>query len=340
MQEITKVALDAMGGDNAPMEIVKGAVDAVSSRNDIKVFLVGQEDAIKEELAKYSYPAEQIEIVHAPEVIEMAEPPVIAIRKKKQSSMVVAMNMVKHGEADAFVSAGSSGAILVGGQTIVGRIKGIRRPPLAPIIPTANGMSLLIDCGANVDAKAENLVQFAQIGSIYMENIMGIKNPRVAIVNIGAEEEKGNALVKETILMLHECKDINFIGCIEAREIPNGAADVIVCEAFVGNVILKLYEGLSSTLIKEIKKGLMSTLVSKIGAFLALPALKETLKDFDASKYGGAPLLGLNGLVVKAHGSSKSIEITNAIYQCVSFKEQDINGKIKEHIVVETTDAE
>lgn len=340
MQEITKVALDAMGGDNAPMEIVKGAVDAVSSRKDIKVFLVGQEDAIKGELAKYSYPAEQIEIVHAPEVIEMAEPPVIAIRKKKQSSMVVAMNMVKHGEADAFVSAGSSGAILVGGQTIVGRIKGIRRPPLAPIIPTANGMSLLIDCGANVDAKAENLVQFAQIGSIYMENIMGIKNPRVAIVNIGAEEEKGNALVKETIPMLHECKDINFIGCIEAREIPNGAADVIVCEAFVGNVILKLYEGLSSTLIKEIKKGLMSTLISKIGAFLALPALKETLKDFDASKYGGAPLLGLNGLVVKAHGSSKSVEITNAIYQCVSFKEQDINGKIKEHIVVETADAE
>ena len=340
MQEFTKVALDAMGGDNAPVEIVKGAVDAVSSRKDIKVFLVGQEDAIKEELAKYSYPAEQIEIVHAPEIIEMAEPPVIAIRKKKQSSMVVAMNMVKHGEADAFVSAGSSGAILVGGQTIVGRIKGIRRPPLAPIIPTANGMSLLIDCGANVDAKAENLVQFAQIGSIYMENIMGIKNPRVAIVNIGAEEEKGNALVKETIPMLHECKDINFIGCVEAREIPNGAADVIVCEAFVGNVILKLYEGLSSTLIKEIKKGLMSTLVSKIGAFLALPALKETLKDFDASKYGGAPLLGLNGLVVKAHGSSKSIEITNALYQCVSFKEQDINGKIKEHIVVETTDAE
>lgn len=340
MQEITKVALDAMGGDNAPMEIVKGAIDAVSSRKDIKVFLVGQEDVIKGELAKYSYPAEQIEIVHAPEVIEMAEPPVIAIRKKKQSSMVVAMNMVKHGEADAFVSAGSSGAILVGGQTIVGRIKGIRRPPLAPIIPTANGMSLLIDCGANVDAKAENLVQFAQIGSIYMENIMGIKNPRVAIVNIGAEEEKGNALVKETIPMLHECKDINFIGCIEAREIPNGAADVIVCEAFVGNVILKLYEGLSSTLIKEIKKGLMSTLISKIGAFLALPALKETLKDFDASKYGGAPLLGLNGLVVKAHGSSKSVEITNAIYQCVSFKEQDINGKIKEHIVVETADAE
>lgn len=337
MQEITKVALDAMGGDNAPVEIVKGAVDAVSSRKDIKVFLVGQEDVVKEELAKYSYPADQIEVVHAPEVIEMAEAPVVAIRRKKQSSMVVAMKMVKEGVADAFVSAGSSGAILVGGQTIVGRIKGIKRPPLAPIIPTETGMSLIIDCGANVDAKAENLVQFAQMGSIYMENVVGIKNPRVAIVNIGAEEEKGNALVKETIPMLHECEGINFIGCIEAREIPHGGADVIVCEAFVGNVILKLYEGLASTLIGIIKTGLMSTLKSKIGAFLALPALKETLKDFDASKYGGAPLLGLNGLVVKAHGNSKAMEITTSIYQCVTFKQQDINGKIKEFIKVETS---
>ena len=340
MQEMIKVALDAMGGDNAPVEIVKGAVHAVSARDDIKVFLVGQEDAVNAELAKYSYPAEQIAVVHAPEVIEMAEPPVMAIRRKKQSSMVVAMNMVKHGEADAFVSAGSSGAILVGGQTIVGRIQGIRRPPLAPIIPTEKGVSLLIDCGANVDAKAENLVQFAQIGSIYMENVVGVKNPRVAIVNIGAEEEKGNALVKETIPLLHECKDINFIGCIEAREIPHGGADVIVCEAFVGNVILKLYEGLSTTLIHIIKEGLMSTLVSKLGAALALPALKKTLKSFDATQYGGAPLLGLNGLVVKTHGNSKCTEITNAIFQCVSFKEQDINGKIKEHIIVENSTTE
>ncbi len=336
MQEITKVVLDAMGGDNAPGEIVKGAVNAVSARNDIKIVLVGQEDVVKEELAKYSYPAEQIEVVHAPEVIEMAEPPVVAIRKKKQSSMVVGMNMVKQGQADAFVSAGSSGAILVGGQTIVGRIKGIKRPPLAPLIPTEAGVSLLIDCGANVDAKSENLVQFAQMGSIYMENVVGIKNPRVAIVNIGAEEEKGNALVKETIPKLHACKGINFIGCIEAREIPKGGADVIVCEAFVGNVILKLYEGLSTTLVHVIKDGLMSTLVSKIGAALALPALKKTLKSFDGSQYGGAPLLGLNGLVVKTHGNSKSTEITNAIFQCISFKEQDINGKIKEHIVEET----
>lgn len=332
MQDITKVVLDAMGGDNAPVEVVKGAIDAVSSRDDIKVILVGQETVVKEELEKYQYPKERIQVVDAPEVIEMAEPPVVAIRKKKQSSIVVGMNMVKNKEADAFVSAGSSGAILVGGQVIIGRIKGVQRPPLAPLLPTETGVSLLIDCGANVDARPDHLVQFAKMGSIYMENVVGIKNPKVAIVNIGAEEEKGNALVKETFPLLKECKDINFVGSIEAREIPKGGADVIVCEAFTGNVILKLCEGLSSTLVSVIKKGLMSTFRSKIGAVLAMPALKKTLKTFDATEYGGAPLLGLNGLVVKTHGSSKSKEITNSIYQCVTFKQQDINGKIKEKI--------
>ena len=332
MQTITKIALDAMGGDNAPAEVVKGAVDAVKARDDIKVFLVGQKDSVQAELEKYTYPSEQIELIDAPEVIEMAEPPVIAIRRKRQSSIVVGMNMVKQKEADAFVSAGSSGAVLVGGQVIVGRIKGIQRPPLAPLIPTEKGISLLIDCGANVDARAEHLVQFAKMGSIYMEHVVRRKNPKVAIVNIGAEEEKGNALVKETIPLLRECDDINFVGSIEARDIPKGDADVIVCEAFVGNVILKLYEGLSSTLIGVIKKGLMSTLKSKIGAALALPALKKTIKAFDATEYGGAPLLGLNGLVVKTHGSSKAKEITNSIFQCVTFKEKEINNKIRENI--------
>ena len=218
---------------------------------------------------------------------------------------------------------------------IVGRIRGIERPPLAPLIPTETGVSLLIDCGANVDARSSHLVQFARMGSIYMENVVGIKNPRVAIVNIGAEEEKGNALVKETYPLLKECKDINFVGSIEAREIPHGGADVIVCEAFVGNVILKLYEGLSSTLIKQ---GMLSSLKSKIGAALALPALKKTLKSFDASQYGGAPLLGLNGLVVKTHGSSKAKEVKNSIIQCVTFKEQDINNKIKKNIVISETE--
>lgn len=339
MQTITKVALDAMGGDNAPAEIVKGAVDAVTSRGDIKVYLVGQTDVVQEELNKYPYPKERIEIVEAPEVIEMAEPPVQAIRKKKQSSMVVAMNMVKQKEADAFVSAGSSGAVLVGGQTIVGRIKGIRRPPLAPLIPTESGVSLLIDCGANVDARPEHLLQFAQMGSIYMEDVVGVKNPRVAIVNIGAEEAKGNALVKETYPLLKACKNINFIGSIEARDIPKGEADVIVTEAFVGNVILKLEEGLASTLIHVIKEGMMSTTRSKIGGLLVKPALKDTLKTFDATEYGGAPLLGLKGLVVKIHGSAKAKETKTAIFQCVTFKEQRINEKIVAHLAEEMAQA-
>lgn len=332
MQDIIKIAVDAMGGDNAPGEVVKGAVEAVNMRKDIQVFLVGQQDAVEEELKKHAYSKDQLTIVHAEEVIETAEPPVVAIRKKKQSSIVVGMNMVKQKEADAFVSAGSSGAILVGGQVIVGRIKGVERPPLAPLIPTAKGVSLLIDCGANVDARSSHLLQFAKMGSIYMEQIVGIKNPKVAIVNIGAEEEKGNALVKETFPLLKDCKDINFVGSIEAREIPSGEADVIVCEAFVGNVILKLYEGVGATLLSIIKKGLMSSLRSKIGALLVKPALKETMKQFDASAHGGAPLLGLNGLVVKTHGSSKADEVRNAIIQCVTFKEQDVNGKIKQNI--------
>ena len=334
MQEEVRVVLDAMGGDHAPEEMIKGAVEAVNEKNNIHVLLVGQEDVISEELEKYTYPKERMEIVHASEVIETAEPPVMAIRKKKDSSIVVGMNMVKNKEADAFVSAGSSGAILVGGQVIVGRIRGIERPPLAPIIPTESGVSLLIDCGANVDARPSHLVQFAKMGSIYMEHVVGIKNPRVAIVNIGAEEDKGNALVKETFPLLKACTDINFVGSIEAREIPHGGADVIVCEAFVGNVILKLYEGLSSTLISLVKQGMMSSVTSKIGAAMALPALKKTLKEFDASKYGGAPLLGLNGLVVKTHGSAKAMEVTNSIIQCVTFKNEDINGKIKKNIIV------
>ena len=203
---------------------------------------------------------------------------------------------------------------------------------LKSLIPTETTPCLLLDCGANVDARPSHLVQFARMGSIYMEHVVGVKNPRVAIVNIGAEEEKGNALVKETFPLLKECRDINFIGSIEAREIPAGYADVIVCEAFVGNVIVKLYEGVGATLIKKVKGGMMSSVRSKIGALLVKPALKQTLKEFDLEQYGGAPLLGLKGLVVKTHGSSKAVEIKNTVLQCVTFRKQDIIGKIKESL--------
>lgn len=335
MSEMTVIAVDAMGGDYAPEQIVKGAVDAVDNNNDIKVILVGKEDAINAELSKYpDYSKNQIEILHASEVIETAEHPVMAIKKKKDSSMVVGLHLLKDKKADAFVSAGNSGALLTGSLGIVGRIRGIERPPFGSVFPVKAGVCFLADSGANVDCRPSHLVQFAKMGSIYMEKVVGIKNPRVAIVNIGAEDEKGNALVKETFPLLKECKDINFIGSIEARNIPNGDADVIVCDGFVGNVILKLYEGLATTLVSVIKKGLMSTLLSKIGAALALPALKSTLKTFDATAYGGAPLLGLNGLVVKTHGSAKAKEITNTINQCVVFKSQNINELIEKNIVL------
>lgn len=335
MSENIKVVVDAMGGDNAPEVTVEGAVEALKVSDKISIILTGRTEDIKKELQKYSYDESRISIVQADDVIGFDEPPVMAIRKKKNSSIVVGLNLVKRGGADAFVSAGSTGAILVGGQFVVGRIKGIERAPLAPLIPTAKGPSLLIDCGANVDARSSHLVQFAKMGSIYMEHIVGIKNPRVAIVNIGAEEEKGNMLVKETYPLLKECTDINFVGSIEARDIPNGDADVIVCEAFVGNVILKLYEGLSNTLMHEIKAGLMSSLRSKIGGLLIKPALKKVVKGFIGEDQGGAPLLGLKGLVVKAHGSSGADDIKKAIIQCIQFSEEEINEKIKENIITD-----
>ncbi|MDE6853045.1 MAG: phosphate acyltransferase PlsX [Lachnospiraceae bacterium] len=334
MSEQIRVVVDAMGGDEAPQVPIQGAIEAMQENESIVITLVGQESAIHAELEKYQYDTNRLHIVQADEVIGFDEPPVMAVRKKKNSSIVVGMNLVKHGEADAFVSAGSTGAILVGGQFVIGRIKGIERAPLAPLIPTANGPALLIDCGANVDARSSHLLQFAQMGSIYMEHVVGIQNPKVAIVNIGAEEEKGNMLVKETYPLLKECKDINFVGSIEARDIPRGDADVIVCEAFVGNVILKLYEGLAGTLLQKVKQGLMSSLRSKIGALLIKPALKKTLKEFNTSDHGGAPLLGLKGLVVKTHGSSEPRDVKMGILQCVQFTEQRINEKIKENLTV------
>ena len=326
------IALDAMGGDYAPEQTVKGAVKAVNSSDEIRVILVGKQDMIAKELEKYEYAKEDIEVVHASEIIDMGDVPTVAIKDKKDSSLVVAMRLVREGKADALVSAGSTGAVLVGGQLVVGRLKGIKRPPLAPFIPTTKGFSLLIDCGANVDARPEHLVQFAQMGSIYYENVMGKKNPTVALLNIGTEEEKGNQLVKDTKPLMKECKNINYIGSVEARELVSGAADVIVCEAFVGNVVLKFFEGLALTLFGSLKEGLMSSTRTKLGALLVKPALKGLKNQFDTSSQGGAPLLGLKGLVVKAHGNSSSKEIEIALKQCISFKKQKINEKIKESI--------
>lgn len=332
MENKVIVALDAMGGDYAPVETVKGAVEAVNEHPEIKVILVGREKEIRAELGQYTYNEKNVEVVDATEVIDMGDVPTKAIREKKDSSLVVAMKLVRDGRADAVVSAGSTGAILVGGQLIVGRVKGVKRPALAPFIPTVKGMSLLIDCGANVDARPEHLVQFAQMGSVYFESVIGKKKPTVGIINIGTEEEKGNQLVKDTYPMLKESSDINFTGSVEAREIIRGGADILVCEAFVGNVILKFFEGVALTFLGQIKKGIMSSVRTKLGGVMIKPALMGLKKTFDVSSQGGAPLLGLKGLVVKAHGNSKSAEIRTAICQCIAFKENNTADKIKERI--------
>lgn len=312
----TIVALDCMGGDNAPGEIIKGGIEALKENKDVFLKMVGRQEDVNRELEKYDYDKTRVEVVNATEVIETGEPPVVAIRTKKDSSLVKCMYMVKHGECDALVSAGSTGATLVGGHVIVGRIRELKDHLLHLLFQLEKGRSIfLVDCGANVDAKPSNLVQFAQMGSIYMENICKVKNPKVGLVNIGAEEEKGNNLAKETYQLLSNLEGINFIGNIEAREIPEGKADVVVCDAFVGNVILKMYEGVGGVLLKKVKGTLMTSLKTKIGALLIKKELKETLKTFQMDQYGGAPLLGLKGLVVKTHGNSKAIEVKNSIIQ-------------------------
>ncbi len=327
-----KIVIDAMGGDNSPWAMVEGAVLATKEHDDVFIYVVGPQAQIEEELAKYDYNKDQIEVVDAPDVITCHDAPVEAVRTKKQSSLIVGLNLVKEGKAEGLISPGSTGAILVAGRMIVGRIKGIRRSPLAPLIPRDGGVSLLIDCGANMDSRPADLVQFAQMGSIYMKHLVGIENPRVAIVNVGAEEEKGNALVKETFPLLKACPDINFIGSIEARDIPAGYADVIVCDAFVGNVILKLYEGTAKFIMKQVVGAMKSSPISTVGAALAKPKLKAAVKDFDASNYGGAPLLGINGLVAKVHGNSKALEVKNAVTQCMDFSKQHIK-ELMENIV-------
>ncbi len=332
MSELIRIAVDAMGGDNAPAAPVEGAVLAVKAADNIKVILVGKEDVIKRELAKSDYPKDRIEIVNATEVIKTGEPPVKSIQEKKDSSLVVAMRKVRSKEADALVTAGNTGSVLVGGQTIVRREKGVLRAPIATVIPTEKGFALLLDSGANVDAKPENLVQFAIMGEAYSSKALKVSNPRVGLLNVGLEEEKGNALTKEVYQLLKKRKDINFIGNIEANGVSKGEADVIVCDAFAGNMILKMYEGVASTLLKLVKETFMSSAKTKIGALLLKNELKEKLKDYDVNRYGGAPLLGLSALVVKAHGNSKAEAFKTAILQCIPFKEAKLNELIRERI--------
>ncbi len=329
-----KIAIDAMGGDNAPEEVVKGSIQARDEYN-LDIILSGKEIEIKKILEKNTSNFKNIDIINAEDIISNDDKPVLAIRRKKESSLVKALNAVKNKQADAIVSAGSTGALLSGGTLVIGRITGIERPAIGALIPNMyGGFSLLIDSGANVDSKPEFLYDFAIMGDIYLKKAMNIGSPRIAIANIGTEKSKGDKLVVGTYELLENSKlAFNFIGNIEARDILQGKADVIVCDGFTGNMILKTMEGTVQELMKGLKEELMSSMRSKIGGALIKPALKNFKSKFDYSEHGGAPLLGVKAPVIKAHGSSDAKAIKNAIRQAKICFENNVNELIEESIM-------
>ena len=325
-----KIAVDAMGGDNAPKAVVEGCIEAVLEYG-VEVYLVGLKQEIEKYIKKENIESNKIHIIEASEIINNEESPVNAIKRKKDSSMVIGLKLVRENTCDAFLSAGSTGAFLAGSLLKVGRIKGIDRPALAPVIPTTKGGCMLIDAGANVDCKPKNILQFALMGSIYMEKVMGISSPRVGLLSVGSEEGKGNELTKQSYELLKNC-NVNFIGNIEARDISNGICDVCVCDGFVGNVVLKNTEGLASALMSMIKEEITKTTLSKFGALLLKNSFKGLKKRFDYKEYGGAPFLGIDGIMIKAHGSSDKKAIKNAIRQAKLLYDNQCIEKIAKEI--------
>lgn len=325
------IAVDGMGGDHSPNAIVEGSVQAVKEYG-VDIIITGPKELIEKELQKHEYDNNKIKILDAREVISPNEHPVSAIRKKKDSSLNRALNLVKDGEAQAVVSAGSTGAFMAGSLFIVGRIKGIDRPALAPVMPGKNGPFMIIDVGANAECKPNNLLQFAIMGSTYFENILDVKNPKVGLVNIGAEEEKGNELTKAAYKLLKE-SNTNFVGNIEPRDIPSGDTNVLVCDGFVGNTILKMYEGVAGNIFDVLKQEIMSSFTTKLGGLLLKPVFAKFKKQFDYKEYGGAAFLGVKGICIKAHGSSDAKAFKNAIKQAVTFHENKIIEKISNQLV-------
>ncbi|KAJ51531.1 glycerol-3-phosphate acyltransferase PlsX [Clostridium tetanomorphum] len=326
------IAVDGMGGDFAPTEVVAGVIEAIKEYNDLNIIITGPEEIINKELGKYNYDKSKISVVHAADVISTNESPVMAIRRKKDSSLVKALNLVKEKKAHGIISAGSTGAFMAGSLFVIGRIKGIDRPALAPVMPGKNAPFMVIDVGANAECKPKNLVQFALMGKVYFERILNIKNPSIGLVNIGVEEEKGNELTKATYPLLKE-SGLNFIGNVEPREIPTGDVNVLVCDGFVGNTVLKMYEGTASNLFHIIKSEMISSFSGKIAGLLLKPVFRNIKKKFDYKEYGGAAFLGVEGICVKAHGSSDKKAFKNAVRQCINFHNNNIIGHIKEDLI-------
>lgn len=321
------IAVDGMGGDFAPYAVVEGIVEAVKEQ-DINIIITGKKELIEAELKKYEYEREKIRILDTREVITTSESPVMALRRKKDSSLVKALQLVKEGKADAAISAGSTGALMSGATLIVGRIKGIERVALAPMIPGKNGAFMIIDTGANVDCKPHYLLQFSLMGKIYFENVLKIKEPSIGLVNIGTEEEKGNELTKNTYKLLKDM-NFNFVGNVEPREATNGDVNILVCDGFVGNTILKTYEGVSLNLIHMIKEEIMKSTTSKLAGVFLKPVFKKIKSRLDYSEYGGSAFLGCKGICVKAHGSSNGKAFKNAIKQAVICYDNKVIDKIK-----------
>lgn len=323
-----RIAVDAMGGDFAPKEIVRGAVDA-AKKFDCEIVLIGDEQQIRAELCGVDLEALRISIVHASEVIGMNEHPAEAVRSKKDSSVVVATRLVKEGTCDAVFSAGSTGAAVAAAQLILHRIRGVGRPSIATPMPTPDGVTLMLDSGANVDSKPEHLVQSAVMGSLYAQHVFGIEHPRVGLLNIGEEETKGNEQAKETYPLLKAERNINFRGNAEGRDVPKGNFDVVICDGFVGNVVLKFAEGLAKTILGLIREEIRGAgLMAKLGALLLMPTLRRLGKRLDVREYGGAPLLGVNGCCVIGHGSSDAKSVASAIGVTVDY----VNGKVLDQI--------
>lgn len=307
---MTKIAVDAFGGDYAPEQIVEGALLA-ADQEGISVILTGDENRLKA-LVDGKAGSNRIEIVHAPQVVHMDDEPVAAVRSKDDSSLVRGAKLVQAGEAQALVSAGNTGASLAASLFHIKRIKGVERPAISTLMPTATGFSLILDVGANADCRPNQLVQFAQMGSIYAAEVLKVPNPRVGLLNVGHEPGKGNQLVKEVYNLLQDAS-LNFVGNVEGREIPGGGVDVVVCDGFIGNIVLKFAEGLGSTLLGMIKEEAQRSAVSLAGAALMKPGFRRIKKRMDPNEYGGAPLLGVNGVVIIAHGGSNAKAIYNAV---------------------------
>ncbi|MCR2804973.1 phosphate acyltransferase PlsX [Paenibacillus soyae] len=308
-----RIAIDAMGGDHAPGLIVQGALEAAKEWPDTELLLVGNQ-AVIEPLVKDKLPA-NVKIHHADDVIGPDDEPVKAVRRKKTSSMVIAGQLVKDKEADAMMSAGNTGALMTTGLLVVGRMEGIERPALAPMIPTMDDVGVLsLDLGANMDAKPEHLLQYAIMGSIYRAKVHGIQKPRVGLLNVGTEAKKGNELTKAAYELLEQAP-VHFVGNVESRDILNGSCDVLVCDGFAGNIMLKSLEGTAGAIFSVLKDAFGSSLLTKVAAAIMLPKLKQVKKKLDYKEHGGAPLLGLNGLVVKCHGSSDATAVKNAVRQ-------------------------